>query len=305
MRPSIALRSPIFGFDRASIAYAIGLRSGFYRLRSGCVRSPPIPPRRDRSALLGLGGPRLPSLKEGRAGKREPLHCPLMAHNKDNAETENLRSDRRRIEASAKRCRPIARSPQIITVMAAPATDLADTVQTRVAALPRNAYFAVLPAVGPVTTDHGKRFSPTPAAPRRTQVKPKRRTQCECLFLIGRMEKDPAGGWVAADSDRARDLRLNLLARGFSGNFWAVLVRCSRIAFPVLVVPEVQMKKPIHFEEQVVVRIARPLRTELESLARADGFNSLSKELRKILVDYAAARVLDREAKLANETGRP
>jgi hypothetical protein len=43
MRPSIALRSPIFGFHRPSFAYSIGLRSPFDRLRSGCVRSPRTP----------------------------------------------------------------------------------------------------------------------------------------------------------------------------------------------------------------------------------------------------------------------
>ncbi len=64
------------------------------------------------------------------------------------------------------------------------------------------------------------------------------------------------------------------------------------------------MKKQIHLEEQLVVRIARPLRAELESAAQDDG-RVLSNQVRKILVDFAAARVIDREAKLANETGRP
>jgi hypothetical protein len=66
---------------------------------------------------------------------------------------------------------------------------------------------------------------------------------------------------------------------------------------------EVQkMKKQIHFQDQLVVRVAKPLRAELESAAQDDG-RVLSNQVRKILIDFAAARVIDRE--LANETGRP
>jgi hypothetical protein len=48
-----------------------------------------------------------------------------------------------------------------------------------------------------------------------------------------------------------------------------------------------------HFEEQIVVRLARPLREELESAAQADG-RPLSNQVRKILIDFATARVVAR-----------
>ena len=53
------------------------------------------------------------------------------------------------------------------------------------------------------------------------------------------------------------------------------------------------MSKHIHFEEQLVIRIAKPLRDELESAAQADG-RPLSNHVRKILIDFATARVLGR-----------
>jgi hypothetical protein len=62
-----------------------------------------------------------------------------------------------------------------------------------------------------------------------------------------------------------------------------------------------KMKKQIHYAEQLVVRVSRPLKTELESAAQDDG-RVLSNQIRKILIDFAAARVLDREAKF---TGNP
>jgi hypothetical protein len=46
-------------------------------------------------------------------------------------------------------------------------------------------------------------------------------------------------------------------------------------------------------EEQIVVRIAKPLRDELESAAQADG-RPLSNQVRKILVDFATSRVIGR-----------
>jgi hypothetical protein len=46
-------------------------------------------------------------------------------------------------------------------------------------------------------------------------------------------------------------------------------------------------------EEQIVVRIAKPLRDELESAARADG-RPLSNQVRKILIDFATSRVIGR-----------
>jgi hypothetical protein len=53
------------------------------------------------------------------------------------------------------------------------------------------------------------------------------------------------------------------------------------------------MSKHIHFEEQLVIRIAKPLRAELESAAQADG-RPLSNQIRLILTNFAVARVLDR-----------
>jgi hypothetical protein len=48
-----------------------------------------------------------------------------------------------------------------------------------------------------------------------------------------------------------------------------------------------------HFEEQIVVRVAKPLRDELESAAQADG-RPLSSQVRLILIDFATARVVAR-----------
>ena len=53
------------------------------------------------------------------------------------------------------------------------------------------------------------------------------------------------------------------------------------------------MSKPVHFQEQLVIRVAKPLRDELESAARADG-RPLSNQVRKILIDFATARVTER-----------
>jgi predicted HicB family RNase H-like nuclease len=53
------------------------------------------------------------------------------------------------------------------------------------------------------------------------------------------------------------------------------------------------MKKPVHFEAQIVVRVAKPLRDELESAALADG-RSLSNHIRKLLIDIATARTVAR-----------
>jgi hypothetical protein len=53
------------------------------------------------------------------------------------------------------------------------------------------------------------------------------------------------------------------------------------------------MSKPVHFEDQIVVRVAKPLRDELEIAARADG-RPLASQVRKILTDFAAARILER-----------
>jgi hypothetical protein len=46
-------------------------------------------------------------------------------------------------------------------------------------------------------------------------------------------------------------------------------------------------------EEQIVVRIAKPLRDELERAAEADG-RPLSNQVRKILIDFAVERVTAR-----------
>jgi hypothetical protein len=48
-----------------------------------------------------------------------------------------------------------------------------------------------------------------------------------------------------------------------------------------------------HFEDQIVLRIAAPLRAELESAARSDG-RTLSGQARHILLNYATDRVLER-----------
>jgi hypothetical protein len=50
-----------------------------------------------------------------------------------------------------------------------------------------------------------------------------------------------------------------------------------------------------HFEDQIVVRVAKPLRDELESAARADG-RPLASQVRKILTDFAAERILERSS---------
>jgi hypothetical protein len=53
------------------------------------------------------------------------------------------------------------------------------------------------------------------------------------------------------------------------------------------------MSKHVHFEEQIVLRVAKPLRDELEAAAQADG-RPLSNQIRKVLTDYAARRIIKR-----------
>jgi hypothetical protein len=80
---------------------------------------------------------------------------------------------------------------------------------------------------------------------------------------------------------------------GFSGKSSGALLRNAVSGFGAVRRFEI-MKKQIHYEDQLVVRIARPLRAELESAAQDDG-RVLSNQIRKILIDFAATRVLDRE----------
>jgi len=54
------------------------------------------------------------------------------------------------------------------------------------------------------------------------------------------------------------------------------------------------MKKRMHFEEQIVIRVPGPLRDELASAAQADD-RPLSTYVRKLLIDFATARVIDRQ----------
>jgi hypothetical protein len=51
-------------------------------------------------------------------------------------------------------------------------------------------------------------------------------------------------------------------------------------------------------DQQIVVRIAEPLRTELEAAAEQDG-RVLSSMVRRVLVDWAARRVIEREGAAA------
>lgn len=53
------------------------------------------------------------------------------------------------------------------------------------------------------------------------------------------------------------------------------------------------MSKSVRFEEQLVIRVAKPLREELEAAAMADG-RPLSNQIRKVLTEFATARVLSR-----------
>ena len=48
-------------------------------------------------------------------------------------------------------------------------------------------------------------------------------------------------------------------------------------------------------DDQIVIRVAKPLRAELESAAQEDG-RELSNQIRKILIDFATRRVIDRNS---------
>jgi hypothetical protein len=56
---------------------------------------------------------------------------------------------------------------------------------------------------------------------------------------------------------------------------------------------EVAMSKPVHFDDQIIVRVPTPLREELERAAREDD-RSLTQFIRKQWVELATARVIDR-----------
>jgi hypothetical protein len=58
------------------------------------------------------------------------------------------------------------------------------------------------------------------------------------------------------------------------------------------------MKKCKKCDDQITVRIAAPLRVELEHAAADDG-RELSSLVRKILIDHAAQRVVDRATRTA------
>ena len=47
-------------------------------------------------------------------------------------------------------------------------------------------------------------------------------------------------------------------------------------------------------DDQIVVRISRPLRAALENAAMADGDRGLSGLVRKVLIDYAANHITER-----------
>jgi hypothetical protein len=60
-----------------------------------------------------------------------------------------------------------------------------------------------------------------------------------------------------------------------------------------LSVREVAMSKNIR-DDQIVVRISRPLRAALEDAAMVDGDRGLSGMVRKALVDFATKHVTER-----------
>jgi hypothetical protein len=220
---------PFGTFDRPSIAN-FGLRSPFYRLCDrpsitfdppaiGVCSIPPIPPKAIEAAFGPWGPGGLPSLRKKEQAKGNPCIALLLHGSLITRKSKTFD----RIAGGSKRgqsvCRPLDRSPQNITCYRCPATDPADTVQTRADVLPRNAYFAALLTLGPMMTDHGKRFSPARAWPRRTPVKPNRRAQCECSFLDGpgKMTRVVGGGRRFRSSWRLSTL--NRLARAGSGKF--------------------------------------------------------------------------------------
>jgi hypothetical protein len=53
------------------------------------------------------------------------------------------------------------------------------------------------------------------------------------------------------------------------------------------------MSKHVHFDDQIIVRVPRPLREELELAAREDD-RSLTQFIRKQWVELATERVLER-----------
>jgi hypothetical protein len=51
-------------------------------------------------------------------------------------------------------------------------------------------------------------------------------------------------------------------------------------------------------EDQLVVRVSRSLKSELEAAASADG-RGLSSMVRRVLIDWASQRVVNRETNIA------
>jgi hypothetical protein len=54
----------------------------------------------------------------------------------------------------------------------------------------------------------------------------------------------------------------------------------------------------VHRDEQIVIRVATPLKRELEAAAAADE-HDLSGLVRKVLIDFAAKRIVLRESAAA------
>jgi hypothetical protein len=106
----LALRSPFyprfFTFDRPSIAYAIGLRSTFYRFRSPCSRSPHTP-RRIEAPLSALGGLAWQRPQGGGKGCSDLVGSPCGLASKPRRiarRRRNTRTDQQRESPSAYSC---------------------------------------------------------------------------------------------------------------------------------------------------------------------------------------------------------